>query len=88
MKDKKILHSNQIANISYSKFVENPISSIKEAYTKIGLDMDIETENNMEAYLKPKKLKKQKHLYNLEEFGLTSDIVQNHFKEYIETKPF
>ena len=89
MKDKKILHSNQIANISYSKFVENPISSIKEAYTKIGLDMDIETENNMEAYLKnQKKLKKQKHLYNLEEFGLTSDIVQNHFKEYIETKPF
>ena len=89
MLDKENLHSNQIANIRYSQFINNPISSIKEAYIKLGLDMDIKTENNMERYLvNQKNLKKQKHTYVLEEFGLTSEIVQDRFKKYIETKPF
>ena len=89
MSDKENLHSNQIANISYPQFINDPISSIKEAYIKLGLDMDIKTENNMERYLvNQKNLKKQKHAYALEEFGLTSEIVQDRFKKYIETKPF
>ena len=89
MVDKENLHSDQIANINYSEFIKNPISSLKETYTKIGLDMDIRTENNMEEYLKNQKnLKKQKHSYSLEEFGLTSQIIEDHFKEYIQTKPF
>ena len=32
-------------NISYSQFINNPLKTIKEAYTEINLDMDIETEN-------------------------------------------
>ena len=89
MLDKESLHSDQIANINYSQFIKNPISSVKEAYAKIGLDMDIKIENNMGRYLTTQKnLKKQKHTYSLEEFGLTSEIVQNCFKEYIETKSF
>ena len=31
---------------------------------------------------------KQKHIYTLEEFGLTPKIVEDHFKEYIESKSF
>ena len=89
MIDKKTLHSDQIANISYSEFIKNPISSLKEVYTKIGLDMDIRTENNMEEYLaKQKNLKKDKHSYALEEFGLSSKIVEECFQEYIQTKAF
>ena len=89
MADKKGLHSNQLANISYSQFIKNPIASIKKAYTKIGLDMDIKTENSMEKYLAiQKNIKKQKHSYTLEEFGLTSKIVEERFQEYIQTKPF
>ena len=89
MSDKENLHSNQIANISYPQFINDPISSIKEAYIKLGLDMDMKTENNMERYLvNQKNLKKQKHAYALEEFGLTSEIVQDRFTKYIETKPF
>ena len=61
----------------------------KEAYTKINLDMDIETENKMEGYLKTqKKLKKQKHIYTLEEFGLTPNIIRESFKDYIKSKSF
>ncbi len=87
--DKESLHSDQIANISYPQFLENPIRVLKEAYTKINLDMDIATENAMEKYLAiQKNLQKKKHTYTLEEFGLTSEIIQDSFKEYIQTKPF
>ncbi len=89
MQDKKDLHSNQIANISYPQFIENPIRTIKDVYAKIGLDIDITTENAMEKYLAMQKnIQKKKHTYTLEEFGLTSEIIQDSFKEYIETKPF
>ena len=89
MIDKENLHSDQIANISYYQFINNPISSVKKAYSKIGLDMDIKTENGMEEYLaKQKNLKKEKHSYTLEEFGLTSKIVEERFQEYIQTKAF
>ena len=89
MTNKESLHSDQLANISYPEFIENPVITLKEAYLKIGLDMDIKTENRMKEYLVTQKnLKKQKHAYTLQEFGLTSEIVQEHFKEYIQTKPF
>ena len=87
--DKEVLHSDQIADVSYSQFIKNPISVLKEVYIKLGLDMNIKTENSMEKYLAMQKnLQKKKHTYILEEFGLTSEIVQDSFKEYIQTKPF
>jgi len=87
--DKEVLHSDQIADVSYSQFIKNPISVLKEVYIKLGLDMNIKTENSMEKYLAMQKnLQKKKHTYILEEFGLTSETVQDSFKEYIQTKPF
>ena len=89
MVDKENLHSDQIANISYPEFIEDPISTIKNAYMKIGLDMNIKTENSMEKYLSiQKNIQKKKHNYALEEFGLTSQIVKEHFNKYLQTKPF
>ncbi|MBR51704.1 MAG: sulfotransferase family protein [Gammaproteobacteria bacterium] len=89
MQDKENLNENQIANISYEKFVKDPINTIKDAYLKLGLDMSIETENKMQNYLNiQKSLKKQKHNYTLEEFGLSSKIIKNYFKDYILTKQY
>ena len=89
MKHKKSLDENQIANISYEEFIKDPISVIKKAYTTIGLDMDIETENKMLDYLRiQQNLKKEKHTYMLEEFGLTPKLIENYFKEYILTKQY
>jgi len=89
MQDKENLNETQIANISYEKFVKDPINKIKDAYSKIGLDMSIETENKMQNYLNiQKSLKKQKHNYTLEEFGLSSKIIKNYFKDYILTKQY
>ena len=89
MEHKKSLDEGQIVNISYQEFIEDPINVIKKAYTKIGLDMDIETENKMLDYLQiQQNLKKEKHTYSLEEFGLTTKLIENYFKEYILTKQY
>ena len=89
IEDKKNLCSNQITNISYSQFINNPIKTIKEAYTEINLDMDIETENKMKEYLMNQKtLKKHKHIYTLEEFNLTPKVIKDSFRDYIKTKLF
>ena len=43
----------------------------------------------MKEYLSTQKnLSRQKHIYTLEEFGLTPKIVEDNFKEYIESKSF
>ena len=51
--------------------------------------MDIVTENKIKNYLiSQNKLKKEKHSYSIEEFGLSEDTVKNHFKNYIMNYEF
>ena len=81
MEHKKSLDENQIANISYQEFITDPINVIKKAYTTIGLDMDIETENKMLDYLRiQKNLKKQNNVTLaevLKESGYATSMVGN-----------
>jgi hypothetical protein len=81
---RKELGSDQIVDVSYSEFIKNPVNIIKNTYSTFGLDINIETENKMKAYLyKQKEIKKGKHTYSLEEFGLNEKIVNDHFQNYM-----
>ena len=81
---KKELSSDQIIDISYTNFINDPLTTVKNIYSKFGFDMDISTENEIESYLlKQSKLKKEKHSYSLEEFGLSNEKIEYHFKNYI-----
>lgn len=81
---RKELESDQIVDVGYSEFIKSPINVIKNIYSTFGLDINIETENKMEEYLrKQKKIKKGKHTYSLEEFGLNEKIVNDHFQNYM-----
>ena len=43
----------------------------------------------MREYLKTQNnLKKQKHTYTLEEFGLTPKVIKESFKNYMKAKSF
>ena len=56
---------------------------------KFDLDIDIETENSMKQYLiNQAKIKKQKHTYSLEEFGLSEKNINDHLKNYIMNNEF
>ena len=89
MVEKHKLSDQQIVDVSYSNFIANPLSTIKNIYNRFGLDIDIETENKMEQYLiNQRYIKKQKHSYSLEEYGLDEDKVNNHLKDYIMNNEF
>ena len=83
------LADDQIIDLSYSAFIGNPLLAVKSIYEKFNLDIDIETENNMEQYLiNQTKLKKQKHTYSLEEFGLNEKNINDHLENYIINNEF
>ena len=84
IEDRKVLPDNQIADIAYSEFINKPINSVKSVYEKLGLDLNIETENKMRDYLiTQKSIKKEKHTYSLEEFNLSEEKVSKHFQNYV-----
>ena len=86
---KQNLSEGQIIDVSYSGFISNPLLSVKDIYEKFGLDIDIETENSMKQYLiNQTKIKKQKHNYSLEEFGLNEKNINDHLKNYIMNNEF
>ena len=76
-------------DLSYSGFIDNPLLTIKSIYEKFCLDIDIETENRMKQYLiNQTKIKRQKHTYSLEEFGLSEKNINDHLKNYIMNNEF
>ena len=87
--EKQKLSHKQIVDVSYSEFISDPLLTIKNIYTRFRLDIDIETENKMEQYLiNQRNIKKQKHSYSLEEYGLNDDKISDHLKDYIINNDF
>ena len=86
---KENLSSDQIIDIRYSKFINDPLNILKDVYRNFEFDMDIATENKIKSYLmNQKKFNREKHTYSIEEFGLSKDKVEHHFKNYIMNYKF
>jgi len=86
---KKKLSEDQIVDISYSDFINDPLATIKNIYIRLGLDIDIQTENRMKKYLLGQnEIKKQKHIYSLEDFGLNEEKINIHLENYIMNNNF
>jgi hypothetical protein len=84
MSDRKSLSDNQIVDIQYDEFINNPIEVIKHTYSQLNFDMNIATENNIQNYLiKDKEITKLKHVYSLEEYGLSKQIIKSQFRDYM-----
>ena len=56
---------DQIADISYTNFIKDPLNIIKDVYAKLGIDMNIETENKMKQYLINQSNIQKQHSLNL-----------------------
>tara|TARA_Y100000741_G_scaffold124931_1_gene94170 strand:+ start:947 stop:2065 length:1119 start_codon:yes stop_codon:yes gene_type:complete len=86
---KEELSEDQFIDLSYSNFINNPLLAIKDIYEKFGLYIDIETENRMKQYLMNQtKIKKQKHNYSLQEYGISERNINDHLKNYIMNNKF
>ena len=74
-----------IYDIQYDAQMRDPIGEMKRLYAHFGETLSPEAETAMRDLLTAQpKGKHGKHVYSLEEFGLTADGVRAHFKDYIE----
>lgn len=74
-----------IYDIQYARQLRDPIGQMRELYANFDEPFTRETEAAMlEVLAKGPQGKHGKHVYSLEEFGLTATAVRRHFREYCE----
>lgn len=76
--------SDRIFDVQYSQIRNNPISIVREVYRRAGHPFSAEAEQGMRGWEKDNEQGKHgQHRYSLEEFGLTGQMVDQAFAEYI-----
>jgi hypothetical protein len=74
-----------IYDIQYEHQLRDPIGQMRELYAHLDEPFTRETEAAMVKLVAEKPQGKHgKHIYSLEEFGLTAAAVRQHFRDYCE----
>jgi len=77
--------SNQFYDLYFRDYVKSPMGSIKKIYQKFGLKLTSEARKRILDHMVYKPNGRfGKHKYSEEEFGLSKEKHQGHFKEYLE----
>lgn len=77
--------ADAICDVQYADMLRDPIEEIRKVYTHFGEEYTAEAEASMQAYIQNNPQGKHgKHVYHLEDYGLTKAGVRAHFAEYIE----
>ena len=77
--------SLNIIDISYDRFIANPIQVIRKIYQKFDYPFTEEVETGIQNYILQDPHKKQgKHIYSLEQFGIEKEEVYDAFSEYYD----
>ncbi len=73
-----------IFDIQYTEQIADPIGTMRKLYAHFGEELGDAAEARMRHYLetKPKDLF-GKHVYNIEDYGLTKDQIRSHFADYV-----
>jgi len=83
-KEKSNISQDKFINVKFEDFIVKPVEQIKAIYSQLNLNLDKETERKMIDFTqKFKKVEKAKHSYELNEFGLSKESVQNTLSKYI-----
>lgn len=76
---------NAIFDIQYDEQIRDPIGVMKKLYAHFDEPLTPQAETAMKALLAENPQNKHgKHVYSLEEFGLTAEGVRKHYRDYIE----
>ena len=63
---------------NYEDLIKNPLLVIQEIYTKFNFSLEKENKELMKSYIERSVItRKEKHIYTLEEYGLTKKEVHN-----------
>jgi len=76
-------YSDRIMDVLFDTVVKDPIGTVKQLYERFGYQYSPEMEAGMQRWLAENPQGKHgTHKYELEQFGLTEELVNRHFGEY------
>ena len=71
-------------DVRYDDLIAQPAKVVRDIYGHFGFTQPPEMQQRIETMLaKPRK--EERHVYNLEQFGLSNALVEREFAEYTET---
>ncbi|CAN7539372.1 sulfotransferase [Phenylobacterium sp. LjRoot219] len=77
-----------VVDVHYQELVADPIGQVERLYAAFGLDLTAKARMRMEAFLKVNRHGQSqagvKHRYQLEDFGLTEDLVEAACAAYLD----
>jgi len=78
-------HPGRIVHVSYAGLIGDPLAEMRKLYTALGDDLTEEAEAGMRAYLAEHPQNKHgAHSYGLEEFGVTTAMLDEGFADYVK----
>ena len=85
LNDRNNISQEKIFNLQYSDLITDPLKQVKSIYSHFDYDLSEEGKSAMESFLsKPSQLKEGKHRYELENFGLSSQLVKKKLYRYFK----
>jgi len=83
MRLRERMGEDRIVDLHYADVMRDPIGSMRDLYAKIGDEFTPEAEAGMRAWLEENPQGRfGKHSYDLEQFGLSEEILRPHFEKY------
>ncbi|WP_372364742.1 sulfotransferase [Candidatus Uabimicrobium sp. HlEnr_7] len=74
-----------ICDVSYSKFIANPVATIQKIYAHFDLEWTKKFSETLHLYItKNKKGKYGRHKYSSDDFGYTNEEIADRFQDYIK----
>ena len=75
---------NRIVDVKYEHIRNDPMSVVKEIYRRTGREMSADAEQKMAAWHESNEQGRfGRHEYSLQEFGLTEQMIDDSFSDYI-----
>ena len=82
---KELNREDQIIDLKFEDFVGDQMGTVKKIYEKFGWKLSSQSESNMGTFLAANpKDKHGAHNYSLEQIGLTPEIINEQYKDYIK----
>lgn len=84
IKDDKENLIERFIDVQFKDLIKKPIETIEQIYEKLDVKFDNQAKTNMEIYLKNKNTSHRKKDNNIQQYGLSEELVRKEFKPYTE----
>jgi hypothetical protein len=74
----------QLVDVRYDDFIRDPLNTVRTVYDRLGYTLTADQEREI-AERQSSRGRDGAHTYQLEQFGITAEMVRERFRRYLET---